>query len=142
MAAPDPAGGVPARPRHPRDNAKVETGVTMAERAVWGPRETPAGGPLIGGTAAPQSVARPRDRLNPMPFQTHPGSRWRGIAPDERPRRQPCPAHSCEDGDGRDPTGYPGYPMVVDQCYDSVPVQLVGQVRVTASTVESLADHQ
>ncbi len=113
---------------------------------MLGPLENPAVGPLIGWTAAQHDVAMPRDRLNPAPFQKLPGSRWSGFDPDERPRRQPLPAHPFEDGDWRDATVSPHYPMIVDQCSDSGPFHWVGpvvQVRVTtASTVEIFSDHR
>jgi len=145
MAAHYHVGVVPARPRHPRDKAKVETGVKIAERAVLGPLETQEVGPLVGWTAAQHYVAMQRDRLNQIPFQKLPGSRWSWFDQDERPRLQPLPAHPFEDGDWRDATVYPHYHIIVDKCYYSVPFHLVGQivqVRVTANTVEIFADHQ
>ena len=137
MAAPYHVGIVPARVRKPKDKAKGEGHVLIAERAILAPLRHE---PLAGWGRAQERVAALTDALNTRPFQALAGSRRTLFEADERAALQPLPATHSGYGAwrfgltvGRD------YPIHLEHAAYSVPWRWVGEVvdaRLTSLTVE------
>jgi len=128
---------IPTRPRKPRDKAKVEAGVLLAERWIlarlrnwrfWSLAEANA---VIGELVV---------AINERPFTKMAGSRRSWFEELERPVMRPLPATRYEVATWR--LGLKvniDYHIESDGHYYSVPYQLVGQrvdVRLAATTVE------
>jgi len=133
---------IPARPYKPRDKAKVEAGVLLAERwiiAVLRHRRFTSLAQLnevIAGLVA---------RLNTKPFKKLEGSRASLFAELDQPALRPLPATRYEFATWRLAKVNIDYHVEVERHYYSVPYQLTGQVvevRLTSTTVEVFAQHQ
>lgn len=129
---------VPARPRKPRDKAKVEQGVLLAERWIIAALRKRQFFTLAGLN---QAVAEMRDRLNRRPFRKLAGSRQQMFEQLDRqvlgqlPAQPYVFAHWSKQRAGLD------YHVEFDGHHYSVPFQLARQqleIRATASTVELL----
>jgi transposase len=127
---------IPARPRRPRDKAKVEGGVLIAERQILAALRDHTFFDVAGINAALQ----PRlVKLNAQPFQKLDGSRDSWFETYEKPKLLPLPASAFELATWTKATVNIDYHVVADKHYYSVPYQLIHQtldVRVSASTVE------
>ena len=127
---------LPARPLKPRDKAKVETSVQIAERqilAVLRDHRFFTLGELR------EAVAPLLKQLNAQPFQKLPGSRDQGFEEFERSQLLPLPATPFTLGVWSLATVNIDYHVAVEKHFYSVPYLLVHQtldVRVTATTVE------
>jgi transposase len=133
---------IPARPYKPRDKAKVEAGVLLAERwiiAVLRHRRFTSLAELnevIEGLVA---------RLNEKPFKKLEGSRASLFEELDQPALRPLPTTRYEFATWRLAKVNIDYHVEVERHYYSVPYQLAGQVvevRLTSSVVEVFSQHQ
>lgn len=127
---------IPARPRRPRDKAKVEGGVLIAERQILAALRDRTFFDVVGVNAAIQPLLA---RLNAQPFQKLDGSRDSWFEMYEKPELLPLPATAFELATWTKATVNIDYHAVVDKHGYSVPYQLIHQtldVRLSAWTVE------
>lgn len=127
---------LPARPRHPRDRAKVEVGVQIVERWVLAVLRHRT---LTSLGEANAAIGELVDRLNTRPFKKRDGSRRSLFEVLEQPALKPLPARSYEFAQWKQAKVSIDYHVAVDANYYSVPYQLLGErvdVRLTAGTVE------
>jgi len=138
MAAHYGAGVVPARPRKPRDKAKAEQGVLLAERWVLAALRHRTFFSIAEANAA---IRERLAWLNARPFKKLPGSRAVLFAELDRPALRPLPPVPYEFAVWKTATVNVDYHVEVDRHWYSVPYGLVGErcdIRVTAATVEVL----
>ena len=127
---------IPARIKKPRDKAKVETGVQIAERQILAPLRDRR---FFSVRELNQAVAPLLAKLNAQPFQKLEGSRDLWHETVEKPRLLPLPANLFEMAQWSKATVNIDYHVVVDNHFYSVPHALVHQsvdVRLAARTVE------
>jgi len=136
MAAHYGVAVLPARPRKPRDKAKVENAVLLAERwviAALRHRKFHALPELN------EAIAELLEKLNQRPFRKREGSRASLFAELDRPALQPLPVERYVLAHWKTVRASIDYHVEVDRHYYSVPYQLAGQkleARFTAATVE------
>jgi transposase len=130
---------IPARPRAPRDKAKVEAGVLVAERWILARLRHE-----VFHTLAALN-ARIRDllvALNDRPMRTYGGQSRRALFERfDRPALRPLPTTRYEHADWREARVNIDYHIEIDKHYYSVPHQLIHEqmdVRVTATLVDVL----
>ena len=127
---------IPARPRRPRDKAKVEQGVLLAERwilAVLRHRSFGALGELW------DAIVPLLERLNARPMRTLKRSRRELFEELDRPALRPLPEQPYEFSAWARPKANIDYHVEFDHHYYSVPYTLAGKVldlRATAGTIE------
>ena len=127
---------IPARPRRPRDKAKAETGVLIAERQILAALRDHTFFEVAGVNQAIQPLLI---KLNAQPFQKLDGSRDSWFETYEKAKLLPLPATAFELATWSKATVNIDYHVVVDKHYYSVPYQLIHQtldVRLSATTVE------
>ncbi len=127
---------IPARPRKPRDKAKVEAGVLVAERWILAALRDRTFFSLAEANGA---IRERLAWLNERPFKKLPGSRASLFAEIDRPALRPLPARRFEYATWKQATVNIDYHVEVDRHWYSVPYGLVGQrtdVRASATTVE------
>ena len=131
------AAVIPARARKPRDKAKAEMSVLLAERWILARLRNRRFYSLAEANAVIRELLV---WLNDRPFKKLPGSRRQLFEELDRPALQPLPVTRYEFGEWR--LGLKvniDYHIEADRHYYSVPYQLVGQrvdVRSSAMTVE------
>jgi transposase len=129
---------MPARPRKPRDKAKVENAVLLAERwiiAALRHRRFHALAELN------EAISELLEKLNHRRFRKREGSRASLFDELDRPALQPLPAERYILAHWKTVRASIDYHVEVDRHYYSVPYQLAGQkleARYTATTVEIL----
>src|SRR5205085_10683829 len=127
---------MPARPRKPRDKAKVENAVLIAERwviAALRHRKFQALPELN------EAISELLEKLNHRRFRKREGSRASLFAELDRPALQPLPAERYVLAHWKTVRASIDYHVEIDRHYYSVPYQLAGQqleARFTALTVE------
>jgi transposase len=129
---------LPARPRAPRDKAKVEIGVQVVERWILARLRTRGFFSLAELNAA---IADLLEDLNTRPFRKLPGSRRSTFDEIERAALRPLPPTTFEYCEWSSARVGIDYHVEVDRHYYSVPFALVRRqvdVRLTASSVEIL----
>ena len=127
---------IPARPREPRDKAKVEAAVQNAERRILAVLRHQT---FFSLAELNRAIAKLLTDLNARPFQKMPGSRTELFRELDQPALLPLPAHRYQMGTWRDARANIDYHVQVDWHSYSVPYQLVNQpveVRLAARTVE------
>ena len=127
---------VPARPRKPRDKAKVEAGVLIAERWILAALRKRT---FFSGGELNQAIAELLVRLNERPFRKREGSRKSLFETIDRPALRPLPAEPYRYGEWDFVRVNIDYHVEFDRHWYSVPYQLTQcevEVRATASTVE------
>ena len=127
---------LPARPKKPRDKAKVETGVQIAERQILAVLRDQR---FFSIAALNQAIVPHLDRLNTQPFQKLDGSREQCFLEVEKPQLLPLPAAPFTLAAWSKATVNIDYHVAVENHFYSVSYTLVNQsvdVRVTAQTVE------
>jgi len=127
---------LPARPRHPRDRAKVEVGVQIVERWILAVLRHRAFTSLAEANAAIRELL---DWLNARPFKKRPGSRRALFEALDRPALRPLPQTPYEFAQWKVAKVSIDYHLAVAGDYYSVPYQLIGErvdVRLTAQAVE------
>jgi transposase len=127
---------IPTRPRKPRDKAKVEAAVVMAERwiiAVLRNRR------FCSLAEANEAVAECVAAINARPFKKMDGSRAELFDALERPALRPLPPDRYQFATWRKAKVNIDYHVEADRHYYSVPYQLAGSevyVRTSAAVVE------
>lgn len=136
MAAHYAMAVVPARPYRPRDKAKAEAGVQLAERWITARLRNAR---FTSLAEANVEIARLVDVLNRRPFKKLDGSRHELFERLDRPALHPLPTERYEFATWRQCRVNIDYHVELERHYYSVPYQLVGKrldVRATRSTVE------
>jgi transposase len=128
---------IPARPYKPRDKAKAEAGVQVAQRWILAALRHRKFFQLADLNEA---IGELLDRLNQRPFRKRPDtSRTLLFAQLDRPALKPLPAERYVIAEWKPVKPNIDYHVEVERHYYSVPYQLVGQqleARYTATTVE------
>ena len=133
---------VPTRKGKPRDKAKVETGVQVAERWILAPLRNHTFHSL---GELNREIRRLLEGLNDRPFQKLDGTRRSLFETLERPLLMPLPPRPFEYAEWKKARANIDYHIDVDKHYYSVPHRLCRQpveVRLTASSVEVFHDGQ
>ena len=136
MAAHYGVAVLPARAYKPRDKAKVEVGVQIAERWIiaWLRHQQ-----FFSLAELNVAIRELVSQLNDRPFKKMDGCRRRLFETLERPVMRPLPAQAYEYADWKVARVNIDYHIEVERHYYSVPHQLVGQQvdgRLTLSVVE------
>src|SRR5919199_1154907 len=129
-------GVVPARPFRPRDKAKVESAVLIAERWILAALRHRR---FFSVAEANTAVGQLLERLNHRPFRKREGSRASLFAEVERAAVRSLPAERFDLSQWSRAKVNIDYHVAVDTNFYSVPYNLVGEVvevRTTATTVE------
>jgi transposase len=127
---------LPARPHRPRDKAKVEAGVLLAERRILARLRKRTFFSLAEMKAA---VAEQVRELNERPFQKLPGSRKSVFLEEEQPALRPLPARPYEHRERKNARVHIDYHVELHGHYYSVPYRLVREkveIRYTQEVVE------
>jgi len=127
---------IPARPRRPRDKAKAEGHVLIAERQILAALRDHT---FFQVAQLNEAIGPLLIQLNAQPFQKLEGSRDSWFAAYEKSKLLPLPATPFELATWSQASVNIDYHVVVDKHYYSVPYQLIHQtldVRLTAATVE------
>ncbi|MCW5982365.1 MAG: IS21 family transposase [Bryobacteraceae bacterium] len=127
---------IPARPREPRDKAKVENAVAVVERWVLAALRHRK---FFSIAELNEAIEELLDRLNNRRFRKREGTRASFFAEVDRPALQPLPAERYVQAEWKTVRASIDYHVEVDRHYYSVPYLLAGQqmeARYTASTVE------
>jgi transposase len=131
---------LPTRKAKPRDKAKVETGVQIAERWILARLRNHT---FFSLDELNREIRRLLEELNDRPFQKLEGSRRSLFESSERPVLRPLPNHRYEYAEWKKARVNIDYHIAVDNHFYSVPHRLVRKqvdVRLTASSVEALHD--
>ena len=127
---------VPARPRKPRDKAKVEAGVLVAERWIVAALRKRT---LFSLGELNEAIAELLARLNHRPFRKREGSRRTLFEAADRPALKPLPGERYQYGEWKRVRVNIDYHVEFDDHWYSVPYQLTQhevEIRATAVTVE------
>jgi transposase len=127
---------MPARPYRPRDKAKAEAAVLLAERWLVAVLRQEK---FFSLAELNQALAPLLERLNQRPFRKREGTRASLYAALDRPALQPLPTERYVMAEWKTVRANIDYHVEVDRHYYSVPYQLVGEKlesRSTATTVE------
>lgn len=127
---------IPARPAHPRDKAKVETGVLIAKRWILAKLRHRTFYSLADLNAAIRVLL---DALNDKPLRKLKRSRRELFLEIDHPAALPLPASPYEYAEWRKARVNLDYHIEADCHYYSVPFQLLREevdVRLTANTAE------
>lgn len=128
---------LPARPRKPRDKAKVEAGVLIAQRWILAVLRHRTFYSLAELNAA---IRQCLERLNNRPMRRLKKSRRELFEAVDRPSALPLPARPYEYAEWYKSRVNVDYHIEVDHHYYSVPFQLLREkvdVRLTATTLEA-----
>jgi len=131
---------LPARPRKPRDKAKVETSVQVVERWVLAPLRDHT---FFGLAELNREIRRLLDELNDRPFQKLEGTRRSLLEALDRPALGPLPATRYEFAERKEVGVNIDYHIDFGGHLYSVPYQLTRkrvEVRATAQTIEIFHD--
>ena len=131
---------LPARPREPRDKAKVETSVQIVERWVLAPLRNHT---FFSLAELNHEISRLLKALNDRPFQKLEGTRRSLFEALDRPALGPLPTTRYEFAERKSARVNIDYHIQVDGHLYSVPHQLVRQqveVRLAAQTIEVFHD--
>ena len=129
---------VPARPRKPRDKAKVEAGVLVAQRWIVACLRNRR---FFSLEDLNDAIAELLEQLNRRPFQKLDGCRRSAFESLDRPAMKALPASRYEVADWKNATVNIDYMVTYDDRLYSVPHAMVGarvQVRATVTAVEIL----
>ncbi|MDP2784428.1 MAG: IS21 family transposase, partial [Sulfurimicrobium sp.] len=127
---------LPARPRKPKDKAKVEGGVLIVERWILARLRNQR---FFSLSDANRAVAELLESLNQRPFKKLPGCRHSAFLEMDRPALQPLPQCRYEYAEWKTVRVGIDYHVEGDGHYYSVPYRLARQqmeMRMTATTVE------
>jgi transposase len=130
------AAVIPARVRKPRDKAKVEQGVLLAERWILAVLRNRKFFSMEELRAAVKPLL---EKLNDRPMRKLKKSRREIFEEMERPALKPIPASRYEFAQWARPRVHVDYHVEFDHHFYSVPYQLVGKqldLRATATVVE------
>jgi transposase len=136
MAAHYSVAVIPARPYKPRDKAKAEAGVLLAERWIIARLRHHRFYSLAEANA---EIERLVEAINHRPFKKMAASRASLFAEIDRPALKPLPAQRYSYGEWAQKTVNIDYHLEVDHHYYSVPYRLVHErlwTKMSATTVE------
>lgn len=128
---------LPARPKKPKDKAKVEGGVLIVERWILARLRNQR---FFSLADANRAVAELLEALNRRAFKKLPGCRHSAFIEMDRPALHPLPQHRYEYAEWKTARVGIDYHVEVAGHYYSVPYRLARQqveVRMTATTVEA-----
>ena len=131
---------IPARPRKPKDKAKVEVGVQIVQRWILARLRNVTFFTLEDLNAA---IALLLDELNERPFRKLNGCRRSRYEALDKPALKSLPARRFEPSTWKKAKVNVDYHVEFARRYYSVPHELIGTklwVRATSGTVELLAD--
>jgi transposase len=137
MAAHYAVGILPARPRRPKDKAKVEAGVRFAQSYILGRLRHRTFFSLQEANAA---IAEAVERMNSVPMRRLGVSRRQLFETIEKPALAPLPAEDYVFAQWKFARVGLDYHIEVEGFFYSVPFGLIGQqveVRVTQRTIEA-----
>ncbi|MDA8250597.1 MAG: IS21 family transposase [Rhodospirillales bacterium] len=129
-------GILPARPRKPRDKAKVEAGVRVAQSYILGRLRNVT---FFSLTECNQAIAAALERINGRPMRRLGVSRRGLFDAVERPVLRPLPAAPYEYAEWKRARVNQDYHVEVQGFYYSVPHALIREeveARITANAVE------
>ncbi len=129
---------IPARVRRPKDKAKVEGGVLIAQRFILAGLRQRTFFSLAEANAA---IRQRLELLNHRPFRKLPGCRRSRFEELDRPAMLPLPEQPYQFAELLKARVHIDYHVQVDHHFYSVPHRLVGEeliVRATATTIECL----
>ncbi len=124
MAAHYGTAVIPARVRHPRDKAKVEAAVLLAERWILAVLRHRT---FFSLAELNEAIAPLLDKLNSRPFQRLPTCRAELFERLDKPALGPLPERRYFFQDWKKAKVAPDYHVLVDEHFYSVPHQLVGK---------------
>ena len=127
---------IPARSRHPKDKAVVETEILAVERFILARLRNRTFFTLV---SLNQAIRELLTEFNGKPFQKRPGSRRSLFEELDRPALRPLPDERYVFARWKLVRPHLDYHVTIDDHYYSVPHQLVGKelnARITASTIE------
>lgn len=127
---------MPARPRKPRDKAKVENAVGIVERWILAALRHRK---FFAVADLNDAIETLLDRLNTRRFRKRDGTRASLFQEIDRPALQPLPAERYVMAEWKTVRANIDYHVEIDRHYYSVPYQLAGQqleARYTATTIE------
>lgn len=133
---------LPARPRKPRDKAKVECAVKVVEQWILAPLRNRT---FFGLEELNEAIWERLEEYNRRPFQKLPGSRLQQYETLEKPALQPLPETPYEFAEWKKVRVHIDYCFEVHQHHYSVPYELIHQeleVRITSTTVEVIKKGQ
>ncbi len=133
-------GVLPARPRKPRDKAKVENAVGIVERWILAALRHRK---FFAVADLNEAIEELLQRLNNRRFRKRDGTRTSLFMEIDRPALQPLPAERYALAEWKTVRANIDYHVEIDRHYYSVPYQLAGQqleARYTATTVELFQD--
>ena len=129
---------MPARPGKPRDKAKVEGGVLIAQRWILACLRNRT---FFSLDALNEAIAELLENLNAKPFQKLEGCRRSAFETLDRPALKPLPGHRYERGDWEKGKVHIDYHVEFEDRFYSAPCSLIGariEIRATTATVEIL----
>ena len=129
---------IPARPRKPRDKAKVEAGVQVVQRWILAALRKRT---FFSLGEVNEAVAELLVKLNERPFRKREGSRRTLFESLDRPALRPLPAERYQYGEWKTARVNIDYHVEFDQHWYSVPYHLTKQeveIHATVFTVEVL----
>lgn len=127
---------VPARPRRPKDKAKVEGAVLLAQRWILACLRNRT---FFSLAELNEAIAELLEQLNARPFQKLEGTRRSAFESIDLPAMKPLPERRYERAHFRQAKVHIDYHVAFEDRFYSVPCALVGQpveVRATAGVVE------
>ncbi len=127
---------IPARPRKPKDKAKVEKGVQVVQRWILARLRNRT---FLSLDELNVAIRELLESLNHRPFKKLEGTRASHFHAIDKPAMKPLPQLRYEDEEWRKAKVHPDYHVDVKGHYYSVPYQLVGKVleiRITPTIVE------
>jgi transposase len=127
---------LPARPRRPKDKAKVENAVLLVERRIFAALRNRQ---FFSLDEVKEAVAIELRKLNERPFQKLPGSRKSVFVTEERPALRPLPERPYEHRDRKRARIHIDYHVELFGHYYSVPYDYAGkdaEIRYTPTVVE------
>jgi transposase len=129
---------IPTRPGRPRDKAKVESAVLLAERWILAALRNHT---FFSLQELNQAIAKELEKLNHRPFQKLDTTRKALFEALDKPALKPLPSRPYQYAEWKKARVNIDYHIEIDRHYYSVPYQLARQqvdVRLTATTVEVL----
>ncbi len=129
-------GVLPARPRRPKDKAKVEVGVKLAQSYILGRLRNVR---FFSLAEANTAIAEVREQLNERPIRRLGVSRRQLFVQVEQPALRPLPPTDYCYAEWKQPLVNQDYHVDLHRFYYSVPCRLVGEkveARITAHTIE------
>lgn len=127
---------IPARPRKPKDKAKVENAVQVVQRWILAALRKRK---FFSLEEANQAIAELLEKLNNKPFRKREGTRRSWFEAVDKPAHGPLPAERYQTGTWRRLKVELDYHVPAEGHFYSVPYQLVGQqvdIRITTTTIE------